>query len=171
MTVYTLQATCNGRGVCGCDGTCQCDPPYSGTYCERCSGSNECMENCEINRVCAQCALSVIEPYAMTLTQEEFFNDGLLAREGIPRNSTFIQRDGTYQLILPPAETFCQEVMALENREERENRCPTIIIINGTSEVDYEIDGRQIGVESVLREFSAFNFARLVHIINAKGYL
>ena len=78
----------------------------------------------------------------MTLTQEEFFNDGLLAREGIPRNSTFIQTGGTYQLILPPAETFCQEVMALESREERENRCPTIVIINGTSEVDYDIDGR-----------------------------
>lgn len=125
---------CNGRGECGCDGTCQCNPPYSGTYCERCSGSNECTENCDINLVCAQCALDVIEPYAMTLTQEEFFSDGLLMREGIPPGSRFAQIGDTYQLILPPAETFCSQVTEA-------NRCPTIVIINGTSAVDYEING------------------------------
>lgn len=133
--LYThSQATCNGRGECGCDGTCQCNPPYSGTYCERCSGSNECTENCDINLVCAQCALDVIEPYAMTLTQEEFFGDGLLMREGIPSGSRFNQSGGTYQLILPPAETFCDRVTEA-------NRCPTIVIINGTSDVDYQING------------------------------
>lgn len=75
----------------------------------------------------------------MTLTQEEFFSDGLLAREGIPPGSRFNQTGGTYQLILPPAETFCNidEVMS------DGNRCPTIIIINGTSDVDYQIGGEQ----------------------------
>ena len=126
------QATCNGRGECGCDGTCQCVPPYSGTYCERCSGSNECTENCDLNLVCAQCALDVLEPYAMTLTQEEFFSDGLLMREGIPQGSRFDPIMN--QLILPPAEMFCDRVTEA-------NRCPTIVIINGTTLVDYEING------------------------------
>ena len=127
---------CNGRGQCGCDGTCQCNPPYSGTYCERCSGSDECTENCDINAVCAQCALDVIAPYVMTLTQEEFFSDGLLDREGIPSGSTFNLTGDTYQLVLPPANQFCDGVM------ESATRCPTIVIINGTSEVDYEIAGK-----------------------------
>ena len=70
----------------------------------------------------------------MTLTQEEFFSDGLLAREGIPPGSRFAQIGDTYQLILPPAETFCSQVTEA-------NRCPTIVIINGTSAVDYEING------------------------------
>ena len=122
--------------MCGCDGTCQCVPPYSGTYCEQCSGSNECTENCDINLVCAQCALDVIEPYAMTLTQEEFFSDGLLSREGIPPGSMFNLTGDTYQLILPPANEFCDRVSDATT-------CPPIVIINGTSAVDYEINGRQ----------------------------
>ena len=73
----------------------------------------------------------------MTLTQEEFFADGLLMREGIPPGSRFVRSSiatgGTDQLILPPAEMFCDGVTA--------GMCPTIIIINGTSAVDYEING------------------------------
>ena len=85
--------------------------------------------------MCAQCALDVIEPYAMTLTQEEFFSEGLLTRDGIPEGSRFEQIGDTYQLILPPAEMFCDQVMM------DASRCPRIIIINGTSDVDYEING------------------------------
>ena len=72
----------------------------------------------------------------MTLTQEEFFSEGLLMREGIPPGSTFNQTGDTYQLILPPVETFCSD------RVTDANRCPTIVIINGTSDVDYRIDGK-----------------------------
>ena len=72
----------------------------------------------------------------MTLTQEEFFSDGLLMRDRIPPGSRFNQSGGTYQLILPPAEMFCDQV-------NEANRCPTIVIINGTSDVDYQINGEQ----------------------------
>ena len=74
----------------------------------------------------------------MTLTQEEFFSDRLLSREGIPAGSTFNLTGDTYQLILPPANDFCDEV-------KNTSRCPQIVIINGTNVVDYEIDGK-IGI-------------------------
>ena len=126
---------CNGHGECGCDGTCKCVPPYSGTYCERCSGSEQCAENCNVNLVCAQCAIKIIEQYAMDLTQEEFFNEDLLSREGIPAGSMFNITGNDHQLILPPANEFCQQVVSAM-------RCPRIIIISGTSEVEYEINGK-----------------------------
>ena len=74
----------------------------------------------------------------MTLTQEEFFSDGLLSREGIPAGSTFNLTGDTYQLMLPPANEFCDRVTEA-------TRCPPIVIINGTFEANYMIDGMLCG--------------------------
>lgn len=136
MKLSCMQAVCNGQGECGCDGTCQCNSPYFGAYCERCSGSSECPENCEVNMLCVQCALDAIEPYASTLSQEEFFSEELLTREGIPPGSRLLLDGDVHQLILPPADTFCDRVMM------DSSRCPTIVIINATSDVDYRINGK-----------------------------
>ena len=70
----------------------------------------------------------------MTLTQEEFFSPGLLSLDGIPMGSTFNLTGDTYQLILPPANQFCDRVTEA-------TRCATTVIVNGTSDVDYKIDG------------------------------
>ncbi len=62
--------------MCGCDGTCVCDPFYFGQYCELCSGSSECLAtNCESNRACANCILDIIAPEADNIPTEDFFKD------------------------------------------------------------------------------------------------
>ena len=131
----SLQAMCNGHGTCGCDGTCQCETPYSGTYCGTCSGSSECTENCDINQICAQCAIDVVQQY---LDEGNlFFAPGILSRPGIPAGSTFNLSGDTFELRLPPTSQFCEAVTEA-------NRCPNIVIINGSSTVEYDIDGKQL---------------------------
>lgn len=64
-------------------------------------------------------------------------------REGIPPGSMFNQTGDTYQLILPPANEFCDRLA-----DEPANRCPGLVIINGTDDVEYEIDGKEFHYKS-----------------------
>ena len=130
MTTFTnyiliLQSDCNERGTCGCDGTCSCQDPYFGDYCELCSGSEVCFDlTCDSNSPCAECAITLFQDIG-TDDESVFFSDASLGN--LPGGSKLNLTEGVYQVTLP--EGACRE-------------CDQgVVIINGTEEVDYMIDG------------------------------
>lgn len=124
-----LQSICNGRGMCGCEGTCECENPYFGQFCELCSGSEVCFDtNCDSNRDCANCALDIIVEMVDSVTVEEFFQTAA-SNPDLPEGSdvTFNPENNAFEVTLP------------------RGHCPScddgVVIINGTERADYEIDG------------------------------
>lgn len=121
--LLVFQSICNGRGMCGCDGTCECEDPYLGQFCERCSGDPICFtSNCNANRNCANCALDIIEDVVDTTTPQEFF------RNELGTNATINEETTTLEFPLLNA------------------TCPTceggVVIINRALTSSYEISGK-----------------------------
>ena len=121
------QSICNGRGSCGCGGTCECRTPYFGQYCELCSGSSVCLEtNCESNRQCANCILNIVAPQADRFMTAQYFSDSMNLPPG--SNLTMDAVNDVIRVILP-ADT-CSEM------------CPSgAFIINGSQRNEYFING------------------------------
>ena len=122
------QSICNGHGVCGCDGRCECeDPPYSGQFCEFCSGDERCFENyCDSNRNCSNCALDLVVAMVDDRTLEEFFSPENL--NNLPPGTTMREVGGVMEVRLPDG--YCDQ-------------CSNgVVIISGAETAEYDIDGK-----------------------------
>ena len=133
-TLFILQDICNGIGTCGCDGTCDCpDPPYSGDFCELCSGDDICFDsNCDSNRDCANCILDLIAPAIDTISVDEYFTNASVLSE-LPEGSVlmFDMINNANVTVLPGP--TCMSVCG-----------SGAVIISGTENTDYIIDGKNV---------------------------
>ena len=131
VLVY-IQSICNGRGECGCDGTCMCNNPYFGDFCELCSGSYACFNsNCESNLDCANCILDIVAPVLDIVTVDRYFIIDNVETM-LPNGSALSlnSMNNANQIILPAS--VCP-------------MCSTgAVIINGTDRVEYEIGGMNV---------------------------
>ncbi|CAI8001615.1 Integrin beta-1, partial [Geodia barretti] len=129
---------CNGRGWCSC-GQCSCFPPFFGTYCELCSGSNVCIQGtCDIsgpNGICTGCAVGFLEVFhANNVTVDELLSEAFVQiaiRNGtLPLGTVLGELNGEKAIFLP--ETFSAQC----NRS-----CTPLVIINQTLNLEYDIQG------------------------------
>ncbi|XP_064401287.1 integrin beta-1-like [Halichondria panicea] len=119
---------CNGKGSCGCNGRCECQEPYLGTYCEFCSGDEICFsQTCERNRDCAACTVELLDQLPL-LTAADFFTNVTLNNFPNGTTFTFDTISDTFQFRLPS--DYCTG-----------NCSQNVVIINGTDNVDYMIQG------------------------------
>ena len=136
MTLF-LQVVCSGQGMCTCEGTCRCTPPYSGEFCEVCIGDPICStSNCASNMDCAMCILNLVDPKADIFTVEEFFlgameNDSNI---GLPPGSAWS---------LNPNDDGASEIITLAMAQ-----CPVCsngaVILSRVSSSSYSIDGELV---------------------------
>ena len=133
------QDLCNGRGWCSC-GQCSCFPPFFGTYCELCSGSNVCIQGtCDIsgpNGICTGCAVGFLEVFhANNVTVDELLSEAFVQiaiRNGtLPPGTVLGELNGEKAIFLP--ETFSAQC----NRS-----CTPLVIINQTLNLEYDIQGQ-----------------------------
>ena len=123
-------------------GECQCNPPYFGTYCELCSGDDVCQTRiCDVdgdNAMCTLCAAELLqEAYDAGIRSEllsEEFVDGATQNGTLPEGSMFVIDNGQLAVRLPDS-------FVANCRMEVGIACPGLVIINQTTEVDYEIQG------------------------------
>ena len=126
---YFVQEVCNGKGSCGCNGRCECQEPYLGTYCEFCSGDEICFsQTCERNRDCAACTVELLDQLPL-LTAADFFTNVTLNNFPNGTTFTFDTISDTFQFRLPS--DYCTG-----------NCSQNVVIINGTDNVDYMIQGK-----------------------------
>lgn len=155
-----IQDPCNGHGRCTCEGRCQCDPPYIGTYCEVCSGNvtSGCAQfTCDTNQQCAQCALNVVTQF-IDVDAADFFTAETLMGGQLPNGSQLVMGlDGNAVGIrLPPS--LCAN-------------CSQITLINGTDQVEYEINCKCQDVKLFIhvRQFMlrVWNACQLKHSVHS----
>ncbi len=142
---HIVQAVCNGKGTCGCNGRCECQEPYLGDYCEICSGDEICREEtCVLHANCTQCAVNFFAQAPMSLT-EVLTIDSL---ENFLPNGTSLEYDAstnTFRFRLSSDYCSTQELTCAQN----------IVVINGTDDVDYMIDSKytQVALLDFIRYF------------------
>ena len=133
--------------MCGCGGTCECESPYFGQFCELCSGSDVCFNtNCDSNRDCANCALDIIVQTVDTTSVMAFFAN---APDNLPAgssNSSLDPENNAMQVTLP------------------DGHCPACasgaVIIDGTERADYLIDGEIRALKAFLYTHTSHNLER-----------
>ncbi len=109
------------------------DSPYFGTYCELCSGDPICADvTCDENEPCAQCGLNLVTTFNDEISTGVFFSeetfDSLLSSGGLPNGTRRVFDDQDMESIeLPPG--YCGSL------------CPMIVLINGTQDAEYDIQG------------------------------
>ena len=83
---------------------------------------------CDPNEPCAQCVLDLITMFNSAISPSSFFSE---IASGVPIGSVlmFDDEQNVAQVVLP--ESYCN------------SSCPSrVVIINGTENVEYDIDGR-----------------------------
>ena len=150
---------CNGQGTCSCEGMCQCNPSYTGRYCETfippptSANFTQAIQNCNDGRECAECALDIISQFEEST--EEFFMINPTEDSRLPEGTQLVTdlHENTIGFQLPAG--FCRS----------RNCSHTVVIINGTNDrAGYDITSKHLSGHSrnAQPSFKAFSATSLL---------